>query len=103
MADISKINGCNVMDSTARDNHNVLVQEINETIEAINESFEQLDDKYAPKKSTYFEGTRAEYETAYAAGLISIGSFVVITDEDGMDASTSSILGEAILGQMILG
>lgn len=63
---------------------------------------------------TYFEGSRAEYETAYASGAITVGSLVVITDITDEDTSggsgdntnpdiTTAILGKAILGQMILG
>lgn len=42
MADISKINGQVIKDATARNNHDALVREINDTIDAINESFEAL-------------------------------------------------------------
>lgn len=54
---------------------------------------------YAP-----FVGTRSEYETAYSLGRILVGTLVVIEDEDSTTggSSTSAVLGEAILGQMIL-
>jgi len=51
--------------------------------------------------SGLFVGTREEYELADKAGQVAVGTVVVITDEG--DEITSSILGEAILGQMILG
>ena len=52
-----------------------------------------------------FIGTTAEYNTANAAGTIAIGSIVIITDDDDKNEiiNTTSILGQAILGQMILG
>ena len=54
--------------------------------------------------ASLFEGTRAQYEAAYNAGKISVGTFVIITDEVGDDdLSTTSVLGDAVLGQMILG
>ena len=48
-----------------------------------------------------FVGTWDEYNAADKAGEIAVGMIVVITDEG--DYITSAILGEAILGQMILG
>lgn len=54
-----------------------------------------------------FVGTRAEYEAA--ASSIPIGAMVVITDESDVvlpeveDTSSTSILGTALLGSMILG
>ena len=57
--------------------------------------------------SMYFVGTKAEYEKAWAEGQIAINALVIITDDvssDNMDsAATSSILGQGVLGQMILG
>ncbi len=58
-----------------------------------------------------FVGTQAEYEDANSKGLIPIGMIVYIIDEDinddGEDTEdsndTTSMLGYAILGQMILG
>ena len=51
-----------------------------------------------------FEGTRAEYEARYAAGNIAVGTIVIITDEDGASGNgSSSVLGEGVLGEMILG
>lgn len=56
--------------------------------------------------ASFFEGTRAEYEAANAAGQIAVGTIVLITDEygddDSSDVSTTSVLDEAILDQMIL-
>jgi hypothetical protein len=57
--------------------------------------------------NTTFIGTRAEYESAYAAGKIPVGTIVVITDEDDTEQEnadlTSSLLGTGVLGHMILG
>lgn len=65
-----------------------------------------------------FVGTYAEYEEAHASGKIAIGAIVIITDDEnnsgsgggssGGDSSndtisTTSVLGEAVLGYMILG
>ena len=53
-----------------------------------------------------FVGTQSEYNTAYSEGRISIGTLVIILDENestGSDVSVSSLLGTAILGKMILG
>lgn len=52
-------------------------------------------------KANVFAGTWAEYEAANAAGEIPDGMVVLITDED--DAGTTALLGQAILGQMLLG
>ena len=48
-----------------------------------------------------FVGTWAEYYAANAAGEIPEGMVILITDED--DAGTVAILGQAILGEMLLG
>jgi hypothetical protein len=57
--------------------------------------------------NTTFVGTRAEYEAAYAANKIPVGTIVVITDEPDDDTAnvgaSSSILGTGVLGYMILG
>lgn len=51
-----------------------------------------------------FVGTEEEYEIAYAAGSISTGALVIILDSNEIETSTvTSLLGTAILGQMILG
>lgn len=53
-----------------------------------------------------FVGTNDEYNAADAAGLVPLGTIVIITDDEtGTAASggTSSKLGEGILGLMILG
>lgn len=53
-----------------------------------------------------FIGTQAEYDNAYSEGRISIGTLVIILDENentGSDVSVSSLLGTGILGKMILG
>lgn len=59
-----------------------------------------------------FIGTYAEYQAAYTNQEIAIGALVIITDDEnnsssggntpGDSASTTSVLGTAILGQMIL-
>ena len=80
-------------------------------------STEQLDEKnYAPKdyvtdkinESAAWIGTMDEYNEANSQGLISIGQIVIIVDKDvdiniDNNSGTSSILGQAILGTMILG
>ena len=62
--------------------------------------------------NTTFVGTRAEYQVAYAAGKIPVGTIVYITDEPDDDdeefipdagGATSSKLGVGVLGYMILG
>lgn len=58
-----------------------------------------------------FVGTDAEYKAADAAGLVPIGTIVIITDDENGTSSddptnsggTSPKLGEGILGLMILG
>lgn len=52
-----------------------------------------------------FVGTDAEYKAADAAGLVPIGTIVIITDDENSTAGggTSPKLGEGILGLMILG
>lgn len=54
-----------------------------------------------PATAGVWYGTRAEFDEQYAAGLIPIGSFVIIKEEDG--STTTAVLGKAILGKMILG
>jgi hypothetical protein len=63
--------------------------------------------------SKIFIGTYNEYQTAYANGEIALNALVVITDDEnnsgsgggnsGSSASTTAILGEAVLGYMVLG
>lgn len=55
--------------------------------------------------NTTFIGTRAEYEAANKAGSVPVGAVVYITDDDASVSAgaTSSVLGVAVLGQMILG
>jgi hypothetical protein len=50
-----------------------------------------------------FIGTREQYNTANAKGEIPVGTIVIILDENIDLGSTSAILGQAILGQLILG
>lgn len=49
-----------------------------------------------------FIGTTEEYNQACDNGEIAVGTIVMITDDGDSDASTTSILGQAILGYMIL-
>lgn len=57
--------------------------------------------------NTTFVGTRAEYNAAYAANKVPVGTIVVLTDETDDEeltgSATSSILGVGVLGQLILG
>ena len=56
--------------------------------------------------NTTFIGTMAEYEEAYAAGQIAVGTIVFIEgeDEEVEDAGASSpILGTGVLGYLVLG
>ena len=58
--------------------------------------------------STAFIGTRADYEAAYEAKQIPVGTIVIITDEPDEDepasgVATSPILGQGVLGYLILG
>lgn len=62
--------------------------------------------------SKIFIGTYAEYETANVNGDVPINTLVIITDDesfngsssgDNTSTSTSSKLGEGVLGYMILG
>lgn len=52
-----------------------------------------------------FAGTRAEYDTAFAAGDIAVGTLVIILDETVANgaAETLAILGTGKLGKLILG
>ena len=74
-----------------------------EVIEAIDET--KADKEYVDSK--IFIGTKLEYNAAYAAGNIAVGTLVCITDDnedDGeMSFSTTAALGTALLGSMILG
>lgn len=55
------------------------------------------------KQEQLFVGTKAEYDAAYAEGRIAVKALVIILDDDDdVGVSTSAILGQAILGQMIL-
>lgn len=49
-----------------------------------------------------FVGSRSQYNTARTNGEVPIGTIVVITDFD-VDQKTSAVLGQAILGWLILG
>ena len=48
-----------------------------------------------------FIGTTEQYEEADAKGQIAVGTIVFIIDNNS--AGTTSVLGEAVLGYMILG
>jgi hypothetical protein len=72
---------------------------------AIATSKEYTDNKVA---SMIFIGTREEYNAANANGQILINTFVIITDDESSSDSgdptspTTSMLGYAVLGQMVL-
>lgn len=56
--------------------------------------------------NTTFVGTRAEYNAAYEAKKIPVGTIVVITDEEDDELAgdaASPILGVGVLGHLILG
>lgn len=53
--------------------------------------------------SKIFIGTSAEYQVACANNQIPINTLVIITDDETSAGSTSSKLGEGVLGHMILG
>lgn len=75
------------------DNINELSAEIERIASAVNEL-----------KSKLFVGTKTEYEAAEAKNEIAIGAIVIITDdEETLAVTTTSVLGQAVLGQMILG
>lgn len=67
-----------------------------------------------------FVGTKEEYDEAYADNRIAIGALVILTDDENSSGSggsgsggsgdnteetisTTAVLGEAVLGYMILG
>lgn len=53
-----------------------------------------------------FIGTTEQYKAADEAGQVAVGTLVIITDDNGASSggdNTTSKLGEAILGYMILG
>lgn len=53
--------------------------------------------------SKVFVGTTEEYEAAYAEGTIQTGTIVILTDDNtATSSSTTSVLGQAVLGKMIL-
>ena len=68
MADISKINGYEIKDKTARDNHEALVEELNETIDGINEALAGLEYTLPVATSTALGGIKIGY-TASGANL----------------------------------
>lgn len=49
-----------------------------------------------------FIGTTEQYNQAYDNGEIAVGAIVMITDDEDLGDSTTSILGQAILGYMVL-
>lgn len=54
-------------------------------------------------ESKFFIGTQEEYDTANANNEVAAGAIVIITDDEILAVSTTSKLGQAVLGQMILG
>lgn len=89
-------------------NHDDKYDAIGSSETALTSAKEYTDNKVA---SMVFIGTYAEYKTAYDNGEIPLNTFVILTDDndssgDGSDntsTSTSSKLGEGVLGYMILG
>lgn len=76
----------------------------------INTEFDAITDAMNTLTRRIFIGTHAEYETANANNEIPIGALVILTDDgtssDGGNDQTSpttSMLGYAVLGQMVLG
>jgi hypothetical protein len=56
--------------------------------------------------SMLFVGTQEQYDEAYKNGKISVGAIVIITEKDinvQNGGPTSALLGEGVLGEMILG
>lgn len=53
--------------------------------------------------STTFVGTLEEYKKANQEGKIPVGTIVYITDDESDESETTSVLGVAVLGKMILG
>lgn len=68
MADISKINEYVLKDKIARDNHDALVKEVNDTIDAINEALEGLEYTLPVATSSDLGGIKIGY-TASGANL----------------------------------
>ena len=90
-------------------NHDDSYDAIGSAQTSLDTAKEYTDNKIA---NMIFIGTYAEYETANANGQIPINTFVILTDDkssggdSGSNDSTSpttSMLGYAVLGQMILG
>lgn len=85
-------------------NHDSSYDSIGSAETALATSKEYTDTKVA---SMVFIGTYAEYQTANANGEIPINTFVILTDGETSggesSTSTSSKLGEGVLGYMILG
>lgn len=67
--------------------------------EAIDEQFEELK---AAETVMVFIGTHAEYNTLDAEGKIPENTLVCLLDDGASGSSTTSVLGRALLGKMIL-
>ena len=103
------------------------IERLNETVET---NKENTDKEVSALKARLFVGTYAEFQTAKANGEVAIGAIVIITDDigygggdvpedpddpanpdspggdsgdDETEISTTSELGKAVLGYMILG
>lgn len=63
----------------------------------------RLFQKSVPATYTFFVGTQEEYDTANANNEVAAGAIVILTDDEILAVSTTSKLGQAVLGQMILG
>ena len=61
----------------------------------------EIDNKFDGK---HFIGTMEEYQAAYAAGQIKVGTIVIIREgKPATGQEETAILGVAVLGKMILG
>ena len=90
MADISKINEYVLKDKIARDNHDALVKEVNETIDAINEALAELEYTLPVATSSALGGIKIGY-TASGANLP-----VALSSEKAYVALTKSAVTSAL-------
>ena len=90
MADISKINGQAVKDATARNNHDALVREINDAIDAINEALADLE--YTLPVAT--SGVRGGIKIGYTASGANIP--LQLSSEKAYVALTNTAITSAL-------
>lgn len=70
----------------------------------VNELDEKTLKSIVSNENGVYIGTKEKYETDNTAGLIPVGTIVIITDdEEETDDITTAVLGTAKLGYMILG